>query len=134
MTSKKCLVLAEKSTTFIIFHLGVFTGPTCFSAIVLMIVVAIVLTRSLGDNAFFLYFAEGRNQYFAIDPDHEGDMDRVSYISLFCKSFPYLISGYLNYAVALAVFPGVTSLGKDNYFNEAHQKYHVCSYFNASKT
>jgi hypothetical protein len=81
-----------------------------------MIVLAILLTRSLGDNEFFLYFAEGRNQYFAIDSDHEGDMDRISYMALFCKSFPYLISGYLNYAVALAVFPGVTSLGKYHQF------------------
>jgi len=88
-------------------------GPTCFVAIVFMLGIAIYLARSLKSNEFFLYFAEGRNQFFAIDPDHEGDMDRISYLSLFCKSFPYLLSGYLNYAVALSVFPGVTSLGRN---------------------
>jgi hypothetical protein len=37
-------------------------GPTCFAAIVVLLIVAIALTRWLGKNKFFLYYAEGKDQ------------------------------------------------------------------------
>ena len=76
-----------------------------------LLIVAIALTRWLGKNKFFLYFAEGKDQFQTVEVDLDEEIDRISYLEILANSYPYLISGFLNYAITLAIFPGLTSLG-----------------------
>lgn len=77
----------------------------------MLLIIAIALTRWLGKNKFFLYYAEGKDQFQTVEVDHDEEIDRISYLELLGNSYPYLISGFLNYGITLALFPGLTSLG-----------------------
>ena len=88
-----------------------FPGPTCFAANVVLLVIAIALTRWLARNRFFLYFAEGKDQFMTTEVDLDEEIDKISYWEILKNSYPYLISGFLNYFITIALFPGLTSLG-----------------------
>ena len=60
----------------------------------------------MSQNQFFVHFGEGGNHV-----NHDAEVDKISYLKIVKKSWPYLITGYVNYATSLSVFPAVTSLG-----------------------
>lgn len=60
----------------------------------------------MSKNKFFVHFGEGGNHV-----NHDAEVDKISYLKIVKKSWPYLITGYVNYATSLSVFPAVTSLG-----------------------
>ncbi len=90
----------------------------------------------MSQNDFFLFYGEGKvtavtsvgcpeaaasspNDTLASgasagddEVDHDAEVDSVSYKRIFGRSWTYILTGYVNFATSLCVFPAITTLGK----------------------
>ena len=73
------------------------------------------MDQSLAVMLWQLCYGKSVLQYWSqtVEVDHDEEIDRISYLELLGNSYPYLISGFLNYGITLALFPGLTSLGNN---------------------
>lgn len=87
-------------------------GPACFGAIIVLLVIAIWTFHVMKTCKFFLFYAEGKNDYHENNLDNAADdLINVDYRTILQRSWPYLLSGLLNYATTLMIFPALTSTG-----------------------
>ncbi len=77
-----------------------------------------VLFARVNRNPFFLFYGEGK-QSETSTVNHDDEVDHLSYVAIVQRSWIYLITGFVNYATSLCVFPAVTSLGKNVLTNRA---------------
>ena len=85
-------------------------GPASFAFIIAFIVLGFVLFYYMSRNKFFLYHTEGGS--WSREANHDVEVDSICYKEIFEKSWTYFLTGYVNYATSLCVFPAITSLGK----------------------
>ncbi|TRY67783.1 hypothetical protein TCAL_02925 [Tigriopus californicus] len=84
-------------------------GPVCFCLILVSILTAMVIFFGMSNNIYFLYYGEGKVSVDQ-DIDHNDEVDHICYKAIFKNSWMYFVTGYINYATTLSVFPAITSL------------------------
>ena len=89
-------------------------GPAAFVFVVSFIVMAHVLFYKLSKNRYFLYHTEIDDTHEA---NHDSEVDQICYKQIVASCWPYLVTGFVNYATSLCVFPAITSLGKKTVYN-----------------
>ncbi len=94
-------------------------GPACFAAIIFSVGVAIALFHRVSQNDFFLFYGEGKGNSSSVGSssnsssvDHDAEADSVSYARILSRSWAYVVTGYVNFATSLCVFPAITTLGE----------------------
>ena len=97
-------------------------GPACFVVILGFILLAIGSYYVLIRNPFFLFHAEGSAIASEVEVvNHDSEVDALSYKRIFGRSWSYFLTGYVNYATTLSVFPALTSLGKYLISDRTHE-------------